>query len=262
MRGNRETEVAFTLLELLVVVAIIGILAALLLPALSAAKSSGRSATCKNHLRQMGLALQMYVHEHQNKYPYYAGPPGPAYGDATVIGGSAAGGLYWSSQLQPYCPMRWTNSASHCPGYKGANAGPEFYDAQGGLERLGSYGYNLDGVRSDDRTNGHFGLGPVIFWKGAHAVSEAEVKVPSEMFAIGESRFLNANANQAPGGKDQLICGLPGEPYDPSRHGKNYNQLFCDGHVTGINPQVLFNPTNTGPMWNYDHQPHPELWIP
>jgi type II secretory pathway pseudopilin PulG len=89
-------------MELLVVVAIIGILAALLLPALSAAKSYARSTTCKNHLRQMGLALQMYVHEHQNKYPYYVGPPGAAYGDTTVIRGSAVGGLYWSSQLQPY----------------------------------------------------------------------------------------------------------------------------------------------------------------
>ena len=247
------------MLELLVVVAIIGILAALLLPALSAAKGYARSTTCKNNLRQMGLALQMYVNEHQNKYPYYVGPPGPAYGDATVVRGSAVGGLYWSSNLQPYRPMRWTNSASQCPGYKGAIAGPEFYDAQGGLERLGSYAYNFQGVRFV-RTIGYFGLGPVIFWKGAHAVSETEVKVPSEMLAIGESRFLNASANGAPGGKDTLICGIPDEPFDPARHGKNFNQLFCDGHISGINPDVLFNPTNTAPMWNYDHQPHPELW--
>ncbi len=51
-RGNRA---AFTLLELLVVTAIIGVLAALLLPALSAARGYARSTTCKNNLHQMGL---------------------------------------------------------------------------------------------------------------------------------------------------------------------------------------------------------------
>ena len=58
----------FTLVELLVVVGIIGILAALLFPTLSRAKAQGRSAACKNHLRQIGLALKMYVSD-AKRYP-------------------------------------------------------------------------------------------------------------------------------------------------------------------------------------------------
>jgi hypothetical protein len=80
--------------------------------------------------------------------------------------------------------------------------------------------------------------------------------------AIGESRYANAKANSYPGGYDGLFCGI-GErdpPFDPRRHGKNYNQLFCDVHVSAMNPWVLFNPTNTASMWNYDHEPHPESW--
>jgi type II secretory pathway pseudopilin PulG len=61
---------AFTLIGLLVVIAIISIVAALLLPALSRARAQAHSTTCKNHLRQMCLALQMYVDEHQSRYPY------------------------------------------------------------------------------------------------------------------------------------------------------------------------------------------------
>ena len=251
------------------VIAILGILAALLLPAVSMAKGYAKSVACKNHLRQMGAALQMYVHDNQNQYPRYLGPAGDSYGDAKGQGGRAAGLVYWSSRLFPYYPAHWTNSSFQCPGYSGKISGPYL---EGAIDRLGSYAYNAGGAGIDGRYGSpdyplHFGLGPYIFWKDAQGnfvppVSEAKVSVPSDMLAICDSWMKPGLA----GGDDLGVCtrlcasDLAAAPY-VLRHGRNYNQLYSDGHVAAMSPSILFNPTNSASMWNYDHQPHPELWV-
>ncbi len=66
----RLREQAFTLIELLVVISIIAVLASLLLPAVNRAKEAGRGAACMSNLRQVGIALQLYVQENNNRLPF------------------------------------------------------------------------------------------------------------------------------------------------------------------------------------------------
>jgi prepilin-type N-terminal cleavage/methylation domain-containing protein len=246
---------AFTLIELLVVIAIIAIIAALLLPALSRAKAQAQSTACKNHLHQMGLALQAYVNDF-DKYP-----PFNTYTSPTS---------YWWDLLEPYYAKQWiTNRSCHCPGYKGAI---EFR----GAATYSSYGYNYVGAIDMDfapRTDWGLGLSGLDSDSPdpAHApikpVPQSRVLAPAEMFAIADSRlppWFNGNGNC------MILLGVKifatggmwdGRSYaNPLRHGRNYNASCCDGHVEAMRPELLYNPESTAIRWNNDHQPHVGTW--
>jgi prepilin-type N-terminal cleavage/methylation domain-containing protein len=73
--GGRRVA-GFTLIELLVVIAIIAILAAMLLPALQRAVESSRRSHCMNNLRQIGLGIQLYRQDSNDRPPLYLVNPG------------------------------------------------------------------------------------------------------------------------------------------------------------------------------------------
>jgi prepilin-type N-terminal cleavage/methylation domain-containing protein len=81
MRRSAFNRRAFTLVELLVVMAIVGVLIAMLLPAVQAARESARRTQCVNHLKQVGLA----VHSFESSYKHL--PSSGNNGNITRVGG-------------------------------------------------------------------------------------------------------------------------------------------------------------------------------
>ena len=111
-----KTPRGFTLIELLVVIAIIAILAALLLPALGRAQGSAQAVACRDHLKQWGLATQLYIADHADVLP--------PEGKGTPLAADLANPAYqaWYVQLPEmlalprYADMPWRTNPAVNPG--------------------------------------------------------------------------------------------------------------------------------------------------
>jgi prepilin-type N-terminal cleavage/methylation domain-containing protein len=94
-RNRPQRSTAFTLVEILVVVAIIGILIALMLPAIQAARESARKSQCANNLKQIGLGMHGYLDSHKAFPPGYTSRVRPDHDDGPP-------GWSWGARIMPF----------------------------------------------------------------------------------------------------------------------------------------------------------------
>src|SRR5262245_24800444 len=214
---------AFTLIELLIVMALLGVLASMLAASLSAARSSSMSTACAANIRQVSMANQLYAGEQDDRYcPGAADFLGNLKRWHGVRPNPSAAFRPEGGPLTPY--LGNDGRVRACPAFQPAIAG---FEAGGG-----GYGYNNDYVGVL--------LGPSA--GGALAVVSDLAGAPTQaVIRPGETVMFADSAFATPDGVIEYSFvharfqpAAPGQRFDPSthfRHDGDASVAWCDGHV-------------------------------
>jgi len=272
-----------TLVELLTVIAIIGVLTALALSGVSHAKGRAQQIRCVSNIRQLGLALQQFIADY-HVFPLNVNLHWSDGGEHATTWKTALE-LAALSGRDPWALKRlgsnwWHTTVWHCTAIPlsgftlGTKTSNTYYS-------FANYGYNAYGLRRWEDADS-LGLGghkgnriptnavdsPYL---DSPPVRESEVINPSEMMAIGDG-FIGGNGvivdTTDNRGRLQRTSGLQDIGGSTARsylrHQGKANVVFCDGHVESPTLNFLFEDTSDDALvrWNRDHLPHRERLQP
>ena len=244
--GPETLRRAFTLLELLVVIAIIAILAALLLPTLSAAKQKAAQTACLNNQRQLGAGMLMYVDDNGDSFPGWA---------SQHAGFNASDWIYWRTNLtypqvekSPIvrslagtrselfrCPLDRDDSQRLLESASDPDSGPYLYS------------YSLTSYGLDNDVNP--GMTSILTGGQWYVFKQTGIRNPAAKIMLAEE-VASASRMENPSGTKVINDGrwVPSEG-DPltARHRGRADVTFADGHTQAVKWEFGSDLTNSMP---------------
>jgi prepilin-type N-terminal cleavage/methylation domain-containing protein/prepilin-type processing-associated H-X9-DG protein len=206
--SSQRTIRAFTLIEILVTIAIIAILAAILFPVFARARENARRASCLSNIKNLGLAVMMYTQDYDERLPsvYTCGSAtletGKPASTSSVCPTSGTYIHYWEHSIYPYVK---NSQAYLCPSasitWDGSSTGKM------------AFGYNL----------------------GLSGKALASIPRPSEMMLMADSFYDGVSTSSTYSPNSYILTPYSGDRPSASlpdaRHLDTFNMVFADGHA-------------------------------
>ena len=262
--GIRAGKFGFTLIELLSVIAIVGVLGAIVTAAVLKAKNRANQLKCISNVRQLSAGVSLFVTDH-GEYPLgmnkgFSEGKDPAHSTAWMVSiqKQLVSGAVASANIGWLLSGIWDCPSATKPTDWGKNDGYQ------------EYGYNANGLGVGEGGSalglgGHFNpMSPTT----APAVKADEVMSPSETISVGDG--FSGWKGVIQDGLWSITRWPAAMEYRESsersrkRHSGRANMAFCDGHVESLTLDSLFLDTSDSALkrWNRDGQPHRERLAP
>jgi prepilin-type N-terminal cleavage/methylation domain-containing protein/prepilin-type processing-associated H-X9-DG protein len=221
---SRIPNRAFTLIELLTVVAIIGVLAAILIPAVGRVRESARASRCASNLKSIGAAFQLYAAENRGLYPALR-----CRNDNIPPSEKNPSTKGWQIEISPYFGRSITTFNQLEDGADTHAYCPEFvqrYKDTPGYGSLNSAGYGMNS-----------NLGVADIWDRRFPANR--IVHPARTVLVGDSGDYHINVSSSWSPSATVPGGYASG--DPERHRTGANYLFADGHVSRLAPAAALS---------------------
>jgi len=237
--ANKAARPAFTLVEMLIVISIIGLLAALLFPVFARVREGARATSCNSNLRQLGLAFTQYAQDYGGRFPgtgdAYQPPGNTGACFASTCNGWQAGKGHWVSGVPtqflaetdpPFAPKKDNNNVINKA------------DVEGGalfsyVKSASTFYCPSDPYGSDKKLSYSMNCALTL-------LSQTRIRTPADIVLLVDEQGANdgyfwavnsdGTANGAAFGVSKVSVGKSTDQLT-TRHNGGGNLLYVDGHV-------------------------------